>query len=208
MTDTLIDGYRRFRAQDWASERDRWRQLAQGQQPRTMVIGCSDSRVDPSTIFDAAPGELFIVRNVANLVPPFERDGGRHGVSAALEFAVTQLEVAEIVVLGHGACGGVAAALSRRFSGAASGEGGFIAHWIDLLDEARDAIVADHGDGDAAVHLLELEAVRVSLRNLRSFPWIEESERAGRLRLTGSYFALADGELHILDEASDSFMPA
>src|SRR5215210_7275641 len=109
----LIDGYRRFRAHGWEAQRERWAQLAEGQSPRVMVIACSDSRVDPAEIFDARPGEMFVVRNVANLVPPCEaRAGGRHGVSAALEFAVTQLEVDEIIVMGHEMCGGCAAALT------------------------------------------------------------------------------------------------
>lgn len=210
MTDftALLDGYRRFREAGWRSQRDRWTRLAEGQSPRVMVIACSDSRVDPATIFDTSPGEIFAVRNVANLVPPYEGGGGRHGVSAALEFAVTQLEVPEIVVLGHGQCGGVNAALSRRFEHAPPGAGGFIAHWIDLLDEARDRVTEALGSGDEAVRALELETVRVSLRNLRSFPWISEREGAGRLRLHGAYFAIADGRLHLLDQASGEFAPA
>ena len=204
----LIEGYHRFRANDWQAERERWAALEAKQKPRIMVIACSDSRVDPATIFDTPPGAMFVVRNVANLVPPFEVDGGRHGVSAALEFAVTQLEVPQIMVMGHGSCGGVAAALSRRFEGAAAGEGGFIAHWIDLLDEARDRIVAEHGTGDAAVHALELESVKVSLCNLRTFKCVREREAAGTLRLRGSYFALSEGVLHLLDEATGQFSPA
>lgn len=170
-----------------------------------MVIACSDSRVDPTQIFDASPGEMFVVRNVANLVPPFELGGGRHGVSAALEFAVTQLEVPEVIVLGHGSCGGIAASLSRRFEGARPGEGGFIAHWVDLLDEARDRIVAEHGDH--AHMLMEYEAVRVSLANLRTFPCIAEREAAGELRLHGAHFAIADGILRVMDEATGEFRP-
>src|SRR5687768_6184843 len=196
----LLDGYRRFRANQFQTERDRWQQLAEGQEPRAVVIACSDSRADPATIFDTDPGEMFVVRNVANLVPPFETGGGRHGVSAAVEFAVTQLEVPEIVVMGHGQCGGVNAALSRCFAGAAPGEGGFIAHWIDLLDEARERIVHDHGEGSDATRELELETVRVSLANLRSFPQVSERETGGRLRLHGAYFAIEDGRLHILDQ--------
>ena len=205
--DRLLHGYRRFRAGDWASERARWADLAEGQSPKVMVIACSDSRVDPSVIFDTSPGEMFVVRNVANLVPPFEVGGGRHGVSAALEFALNQLEVPEIVVMGHGACGGVGAALSRRFADAKAGEGGFIAHWVNLLDEARDRIVAEHGTGPEAVHALELEGVKVSLANLRSFPGVPEREAAGTLTLHGAYFAIADGKLHLLDEDSGAFAP-
>jgi carbonic anhydrase len=205
---TLISGYRRFRENGWAVQRDRWERLAEGQSPKVMIIACSDSRVDPTQIFDAGPGEMFVVRNVANLVPPFETGGGRHGVSAALEFAVTQLEVPEIVVMGHGSCGGVHAALSRCFDDAAPGAGGFIAHWIDLLDEARDRITAAHGNGPDASRQLELETVKVSIGNLRTFPWIAEREAAGRLTIHGAYFAIADGILHVLDEASGSFAPA
>lgn len=197
----LLDGYRRFRAHDWARQRGRWEELGSGQNPRVMVIACSDSRVDPAQIFDTSPGEIFVVRNIANLVPPFELDGSRHGVSAALEFAVTQLEVSDIVVMGHGSCGGVEAALSRRFVGRAPGAGGFIAHWVDMLDEARERIVAEYGVGSTAVRELEHETVRVSLRNLRTFPCIPEREKAGTLRLHGAYFAIADGKLHLMDES-------
>ena len=204
----LIAGYRRFRAGGWASQRARWSQLAEGQSPRIMVIACSDSRVDPAQIFDVSPGEIFVVRNVANLVPPFELGGGRHGVSAALEFAVTVLNVSDVVVMGHGACGGVKASLEQDFKGKAPGEGGFIANWMSLLDEARARIVAEHGDGPEAVRALELECVRVSLTNLRSFPCVPVREAAGTLKLRGAYFAIADGRLHLLDEASGTFSPA
>jgi carbonic anhydrase len=208
MTDRMIEGYRAFRAKDWVRERARWQELANGQNPRTMIIACSDSRVDPTIIFQAVPGEMFVVRNVGALVPPFEIGGGRHGVSAALEFAVTQLEVAEVMVMGHGACGGCAAALSRSFEHARAGEGGFIAHWIDLLDDARDRVVAEYGTGEAAQRALELEGVKVSLANLRTFPCIPEREAAGKLRLRGSYFALTEGILYLLNEATGTFSPA
>ncbi|MGY2736430.1 carbonic anhydrase [Sphingomonas sp. UYP23] len=209
MTDfsDLIGGYRRFRVSDYVRQRDRWAELAEGQSPKVMVIACSDSRVDPAQVFDTSPGEIFVVRNVANLVPPFELDGSRHGVSAALEFAVSQLKVGEIVVMGHGSCGGVHAALTRAFEGKAPGEGGFIAHWIDMLDTARDRIVAEHGTGPAAIREMELETVRVSIANLRSFPNIREAEAAGALRLRGAYFAIADGVLHVMDDTGN-FAPA
>jgi len=210
MTDfsDLIDGYRRFRTSEYRRHRERWEELSEGQSPRVMVIACSDSRVDPAQIFDTVPGEIFAVRNIANLVPPFELGGGRHGVSAALEFAVTQLEVPEIVVLGHGSCGGVAASLSKAFEGAPPGAGGFIAHWVDMLDDARDRIVAQYGTGPEAVRALELETVRVSIRNLRTFPCIPEREAAGKLKLKGAYFAIADGVLHVMDDESGEFAPA
>ena len=195
----LVRGYQRFRAENWARERARWADLRQSQSPRVMVIACSDSRVDPTMVFDSSPGEIFVVRNIANLVPPFENDGSRHGVSAAVEFAVTQLKVAEIVVMGHGACGGVRAALTRGFEGKEPGEGGFIDHWIDLLDDARDRVVAAHGTGEEAAHELELEGVRTSIANLRTFPFVAAAEAAGELTLHGAYFAIADGVLHVMD---------
>lgn len=204
----LLDGYRRFRSAGWARERARWNELAEGQSPQVMVIACSDSRVEPSIIFDSSPGEMFVVRNIANLVPPFETGGGRHGVSAALEFAVTQLEVAEIVVLGHGQCGGVAAALSRRFEGQPPGDGGFIAHWVDLLDEARARVLATEHDMESAARALEKESVRVSLTNLRTFPCIIRREAEGLLRLRGAWFAIRHGVLELLDEAEGRFAPA
>ncbi|HEV2745830.1 MAG TPA: carbonic anhydrase [Allosphingosinicella sp.] len=205
----LLDGYRRFRATGWASQRARWSRLAEGQAPKVMIVACSDSRVEPALIFDANPGEMFVVRNVANLVPPFETGGGRHGISAALEFAVTQLAVEEVIVLGHGFCGGCAAALTGQFAGADPGEGGFIARWLELLDEAGDEVRAEHGAaGRAALHAMELAAVRVSLANLRTFPWVREREAAGALTLHGAYFAISDGILHLLDEATGAFAPA
>jgi len=201
----LIGGYRRFRDSGWARERERWSELAEGQSPKVMVIACSDSRVDPSQIFDAGPGEMFVVRNVAALVPPYETTGGHHGVSAALEFAVTQLQVEEVVVMGHGFCGGCAAALTGQFDDAAHGEGHFIADWIEMLRDARDRVRASHGEDFRA---MELEAVRVSLANLRTFPWVREREADGGLKLHGAYFAISDGVLHLLDEASGEFAPA
>ncbi len=205
----LLEGHRRFRATGWASQRERWTELAEGQNPQVMVIACSDSRVDPTQIFDARPGEMFVVRNVANLVPPFQPDNAYHGVSAALEFAVTQLEVKELVVMGHGFCGGCAAALTGQFDRAGHGAGHFIAHWVDMLEEARERVRAEHGTLDrAAFREMELEGVRVSLRNLDSFPWVRERVEDGRLELHGAYFAIADGMLHVLDGDSGEFMPA
>jgi carbonic anhydrase len=203
----LLAGYRRFRQSGWRQQRERWAELNEGQSPKVMVIACSDSRVDPAQIFDTSPGEIFVVRNVANLVPPFELDGSRHGVSAALEFAVRELQVREIVVMGHGACGGVHAALSQRFKGAEPGDGGFIAHWVDMLDEARERVVAEYGEGPEAIRALELETVRVSLANIRTFPCIPEHEAAGRITLHGAYFAIADGVLHMMDPDGE-FAPA
>ena len=207
----LIDGYHRFRDTGWSAQRERWSRLAEGQSPKVMVIACSDSRVDPGQIFDANPGEMFVVRNVANLVPPFETSQGHHGVSAALEFAVTQLEVEEVIVLGHGFCGGCAAALTGQFDDAEHGAGHFIADWIELLRDARDTVRERCGDREfdrAAFRAMELEGVRVSLANLRTFPWVREREADGRLKLHGAFFSIAEGVLHVLDEESGEFAPA
>lgn len=205
----MIDGYHRFRVTDWHTEHQRWTELAEKQSPKVMVLACSDSRVEPAVIFDATPGEMFVVRNVAALAPPYETTPGHHGVSAALEFAVTQLEVEEIVVMGHGLCGGCAAALTGQFDDAKSGEGKFIADWVSLLDNARTAVRAVHPDlGAQAYSEMERQAVKVSLANLRTFPWIATRETAGRLSLHGCHFSIADGRLHMLDEAEDTFRPA
>jgi carbonic anhydrase len=205
----LVDGYRRFRSNEWKSERERWAELAEGQSPKVMVLACSDSRVEPSIIFDARPGEMFVVRNVAALSPPYETTPGNHGVSAALEFAVTQLEVEEIIVLGHGSCGGCAASLTGQFDGAPHGAGHFIASWVSLLDEARTSVLAKHDalDQDAFTEM-ELRAVQVSLANLRTFPFVSEREKSARLRLHGCHFSIADGKLYVLDEAENTFRPA
>jgi carbonic anhydrase len=204
----LVDGYQRFRSMDWQTERARWSELAEGQSPKVMVLTCADSRVDPAHIFDARPGEIFVVRNIAALAPPFETTPGYHGVSAALEFAVTQLEVEEILVMGHGLCGGCAAALTGQFKDAEPGEGHFIASWVSMLDGARDTVLRQHPELDGRAFLeMELEGVKVSLQNLRTFPWIAERERAGRLTLHGAHFSIAEGRLHVLDEAEGIFRP-
>jgi carbonic anhydrase len=205
----MLDGYSRFRENEWTDERDRWKVLGEGQSPRVMVIACSDSRVDPTQIFDTRPGEIFVVRNVAALVPPFETTPGLHGVSAALEFAVQFLKVEEIVVMGHGLCGGCNAALTKVMVGAERGHGGFVADWISLLDDAQAKVAAEYGThGDAAERAMELEAVKVSLANLRTFPCIRQKEASGELALHGAFFAISDGVLHVLDEDSGEFAPS
>jgi carbonic anhydrase len=203
----LLEGYTRFRNNRYELEKPRWRKLAEGQTPRAIVIACCDSRADPATIFDTDPGEIFVVRNVANLVPPFEPDGGRHGVSAALEFAVTQLKVPEIVVMGHESCGGIAAALTGCFHGAAAGEGGFVARWMSQIEERADSIAKTHGTGPEAARLLEEDAIRGSLSNLRTFPFVRTREDAGELAIIGCHFSIAGGELLLLNEAANSFEP-
>ena len=204
----LIEGYHRFREQDWAQERERWSELSEGQSPKVMVLSCADSRVDPSHIFDARPGEMFVARNIAALAPPYETTRGYHGVSAALEFAVTQLNVEELLVMGHGLCGGCAASLTGQFDDTEPGEGHFIADWVGMLSEARDKVRARHPTLDREAFLdMEREAVKVSLANLRTFPWIAEREKAGTLRVHGAHFSISEGRLHVLDEAEREFRP-
>jgi carbonic anhydrase len=204
----LIEGYRRFRSKNWKHERERWMQLAEGQNPQVMILSCADSRADPAQIFDSRPGEMFVVRNIAGLAPPYETSPGYHGVSSALEFAVTQLKVTEILVMGHGLCGGCAAALTGQFDDSAHGEGHFIADWVGMLDDASEKVRSRHETLDHAAFLdMELEAVKVSLANLRTFPWIAERELAGTLKLHGAHFSIADGQLDLLDEADDCFRP-
>ena len=204
----LIEGYRRFRETNWRHERERWSELAEGQSPQVMILSCADSRVDPAQIFDARPGEMFVVRNIAALAPPYETSGGYHGVSAALEFAVIQLKVEEILVMGHGLCGGCAAALTGQFDDTEPGEGHFIADWVRMLSGARDDIRAHHEKlGRDAFLDMEREAVKVSLANLRTFPWIAEREQARSLRLHGAHFSIGEGRLYMLDEAEGVFRP-
>jgi len=207
--DHLLDGYRRFRGTGWTPHRERWAQLREGQEPEVMVIACSDSRVDPTQIFDADPGEMFVVRNVAALVPPFETSPGHHGVSAALEFAVQVLKVKEVVVMGHGLCGGCKAALTQDLKGTEPGAGGFIADWISMLDDAREPVAAKFGTtGREAEREMEQAAVKVSLDNLMTFPCVRSKVASGELTLRGAFFAIADGQLHLMDPQSGVFAPA
>ncbi len=186
----LFEGYRRFRAGAYATQAELYRRLGEGQSPKIMLIACADSRAEPSDIFNAAPGELFVVRNVANLVPPYQPDGGLHGVSAALEFAVKALKVEHIVVLGHGGCGGVTAALN----GAGPTLGEFVKPWVSLLDAARARVVASQSVNPQFA--LELEGIESSLQNLCTFPFVNDAIAAGCLSLHGAWFAIRHGELH------------
>ncbi|SFN79278.1 carbonic anhydrase [Sphingomonas sp. OK281] len=203
----MIEGYHRFKDGPWEEQRERWKELQDGQSPKVMIIACSDSRVEPAQIFDTLPGEVFVVRNVANLVPPFETGGGHHGVSAAIEFAVTQLKVEEIVVMGHEKCGGCKAALTQAFADAERGAGGFVSDWVSLLDGAREKVVAKYGDSEQAGREMELESVRTSIANLRTFPFVTEAEAAGKLALRGAYFGIDKGQMLLLNE-DDEFIQA
>jgi len=203
----LIDGYRRFLAGRYSEEAAVYRSLAEtGQSPKTMIVACCDSRVDPAAIFNAGPGQLFIVRNVANLVPPFEPHGDYHGTSAALEFGVTGLEVETILVMGHARCGGVRAYLEGFHE--REGKRGFIQRWMSLLNTARTtALRESSGDSpEAQQRALEHASVRQSLENLETFPFIKERLSDGRLKLRGAYFDIADGRLLTLDTESGEFL--
>ncbi|MBC7506319.1 MAG: carbonic anhydrase [Sandarakinorhabdus sp.] len=205
----LLDGYRRFRTGGYVEQRERYDALAdKGQSPKVMVIACSDSRVDPTRVFDTEPGQMFVLRNVANLVPPYVDDHGLHGVSAAVEYAVTQLQVHHIVVLGHARCGGIAASFTGQFDDAANGDGGFIGAWMSMIAPARDRIRAAAAlSPDIDAHsALELEAIRISIANLRSFPFVAAAEAEGRLQLQGALFDIADGILRVLDKDSGRFV--
>lgn len=199
--DHLIEGYRAYRQKRWPELQALHRQLAErGQSPRVLVIGCADSRVDPATIFNAGPGELFVVRNVANLAPPFEEGAGYHGVSAAIEFAVRQLRVETILVLGHAQCGGVAAALSEQPRDPES----FLDRWIGLLDAAKARIDPKAKDPHTA---LEHESIRVTLENLATFPFVREAVEKRGLKLVGARYGVADGGLELLDPQTGAFRP-
>jgi carbonic anhydrase len=191
--DELAAGYRRFRTERWPAARAEYEALAHGQKPHTLIVACSDSRTDPALVFDAAPGELFVVRNVANLVPPYQPDGQLHGVSAALEFGVRVLEVSRIVVMGHAYCGGVNAMLH----GAPESCRDFVAPWVAQATPVVRLICESFPEEDAE-RLAEETVVRLSIENLRTFPWIAEREAAGKLTLSGLHFGIADGVLRAL----------
>jgi carbonic anhydrase len=197
----LTDGYRNFLSGRFDDERARYRDLAdQGQRPDIMVIGCIDSRVSPEVIFDAAPGEILVARNVANLVPHFEQDGGtQHGTSAALEFAVVALDVRHVVVLGHALCGGIRAYANEIASLSSSD---FIGRWMSQIAPAA----AELGPrGPDFLTRLELASVALSLRNLMTFPWIQSRVEAGSLALHGAYFGVATGQLLVRNAETGEF---
>jgi carbonic anhydrase len=192
----LLAGYRRFRSNGWPERRTMFEGLSdRGQKPQVMVIACVDSRVDPAVIFDTAPGEILIIRNVANLVPPYEPDSAYHGTSAALEFGVQVLAIPQLVVLGHGQCGGVSALLG----GAPASAPDFVANWMSIAEPARRAAL--HRDSpEAQQECCEHEVVKISLANLRTFPWIAQREAAGTLTLHGAWFAIRTGVLSVLHD--------
>ena len=206
--DHLADRFRRFKYRHFAPNIDHYEKLAtEGQNPDVMVVSCCDSRVDPETLFSAMPGELFVVRNVANLVPPFETQGKYHGVSAALEFAALNIRVKHIVVLGHSGCGGVRACLDHNTTRQTAAQ--FIVNWVSMLDDARDKVLAAQpatGDLSSLHGALEREGIKTSVANLRTFPCIQILEGRGSITLHGAYFDIARGVLEVLDRETGEFV--
>ena len=201
---TLLDGYRAFRTQRLPTEQSRYRELSErGQSPEVMVIGCCDSRVSPEVIFDAKPGELFVVRNIANLVPVYAPDGGAHGVSAALEFAVQVLGVKHIVVLGHAQCGGIRAFIDKI---APLSPGDFIGRWMSMFIKPGEIVEQrEHETMRDFATRIEKAAVLRSLENLMTFPYVQILVERGKLKLHGAYFGVAEGSLFVLDKATKEF---
>lgn len=205
--ESLGDRYRRFKFRHFSSNIDHYETLAQhGQSPEVMMISCCDSRVDPETIFSAMPGELFVVRNVANLVPPYETGGKYHGVSAALEFATLNLRVRHIVIMGHSRCGGVRACLEHE--AARQTEAQFITNWMSMLDGARDRVTTELAGRPLAElqSALEREGLKTSLANLRTFPCIQILEGKGRLSLHAAHFEISTGTLSVLNQGTSQFV--
>jgi carbonic anhydrase len=200
----LLEGYNTFRTQRLPTEQSRYRELSErGQSPAVMVIGCCDSRVSPEVVFDVGPGELFVVRNIANLVPVYQPDGAAHGVSAALEFAVSALHVKHIVVLGHAQCGGIRAFIDDIEP---LSPGDFIGKWMAMFIKPGDQISQrDHESKQAFATRMEKAAVLRSLENLMTFPFVSNKVERGELSLHGAYFGVAEGSLSVLDPETREF---
>ncbi len=201
----LLEGYSVFKNDQLAAERERYKSLAkQGQTPGFMVVACCDSRAAPETIFNTAPGEIFVVRNVANIVPPYIPDGSFHSTSAALEYAIQSLKIREIVVLGHGRCGGINAALDPNSEPLSPGD--FIGKWMELLGPAAKSIAGNEWMTSIERQTaLERISIRFSIENLRTFPCVSILEERGRLNIHGAWFDISNGELWQLDPETGDF---
>jgi carbonic anhydrase len=204
---SLLEGYNAFATQRLPTEQSRYRELSvKGQFPEAMVIGCCDSRVAPETIFDVGPGELFVVRNIANLVPVYQPDGNAHGVSAALEYAVTVLKVKHIVILGHAQCGGIRAFVDKIEP---LTPGDFIGKWMQMFIKPGEVVEQrDHETMAQFVERIEKAAVFRSLENLMTFPFVRKAVEGGQMQLHGAYFGVAEGTLFVLDKATKEFKKA
>jgi carbonic anhydrase len=203
----LLDGYRTFTSARLPTEQNRYRDLSvRGQSPEVMVIGCCDSRVSPEVIFDAGPGELFVVRNIANLVPVYQPDSGAHGVSAALEYAVSVLRVKHIVVLGHAQCGGIRAFIDKIEP---LSPGDFIGKWMAMFIKPGEVVEQRSHETmlDFTIRI-EKAAVFRSIENLTTFPFVRSRVERGELQLHGAYFGVAEGTLFVLDQAAKEFKSA
>lgn len=193
---TLIAGFRRFRQRYFMEQPELYQKLVErGQSPKAMVIGCCDSRAHPAHITDTPPGEIFVARNVANLVPPYVDDGKTHGTSAALEFAVKHLKVPHVVVMGHSQCGGIRALMEGRHRGQTHT---FIDPWMAVMAPAREMVAEKHADTslDEQCRLCERAAIGISLDNLLTFPFVKKAVEEGELKLHGWYFDIEQGELY------------
>jgi carbonic anhydrase len=199
----LVAGFRKFRDKYFGPEDSPYHRLAEGQSPKTLVIACSDSRVDPAIITSAEPGDLFVVRNVANLVPPYEKGGGYHGVSAAIEFAVVNLKVEIIVVLGHRYCGGIRALVSGLQGDTES----FVDRWVAIARPAHFRALAANpeADQDSLCQHCELEAIKISIENLRTFPFVSQAEKERGMNVIGAYFDIEQGRLLELNPETGGF---
>lgn len=207
----LVDGYKAFHYGTLRRERERYERLAEsGQRPAIMIVACCDSRAAPETLFDAAPGELFVVRNVANIVPPYGPDAGFHGTPAALEFAVQELKVGHILVMGHGRCGGVRAFREHRDGMATEplSPGDYIGKWMTLLEPATRNLRCEATAGpDARQRAMEEAGVRNSIANIATYPCVRILLDKGRIALHGAWFDISAGQLWVLDAVSGEFAP-
>ena len=203
----LLEGYKAFATQRLPTEQTRYRELSvKGQAPEVMVIGCCDSRVSPEVIFDVGPGELFVVRNIANLVPVYQPDGNAHGVSAALEYAVTVLKVKHIVILGHAQCGGIRAFVDKIEP---LTPGDFIGRWMQMFIKPGEVVEQrEHETMAQFVERIEKAAVFRSLENLMTFPFVRKAVESGQMQTHGAYFGVAEGSLFVLDKTSKEFKKA
>ena len=199
--DRLIQGYREFRAGDYKAQKALYEELGtKGQSPKVMLIGCSDSRADPSDIFNAYPGEMFVTRNVANIVPPIDTSEGYHGTSATIEYAVKVLKVEVIVVMGHESCGGIQGCLDGMGH---DPDAGYVGKWVSIINDVRDRVLARGLPEDQISFEMELEGIRQSMTNLMTFPFVREAVESGQLKLQGAYFSIIKARLMMANDEGE-----
>jgi len=197
--DRLIEGYREFRAGDFKDQKALYEKLGtHGQNPKVMLIACSDSRADPSDIFNAYPGEMFVLRNVANIVPPSNTTDNFEGVAAAIEYAVTVLKIEALVIMGHESCGGIQGCLDGMGH---DPDAGYVGKWVSIINNVRDRVLARNLPDDQISFEMELEGIRQSMTNLMTFPFVREAVESGRLKLQGAYFSIIQAKLMMSDDA-------